>query len=34
MKFTEILEELREECKKENIKYGFKDSREMFLLCK
>lgn len=25
------LEELREECKKQNIKYGFKDTREMLL---
>ena len=25
------VEELREECKKQNIKYGFKDSREMLI---
>ena len=25
------VEELREECKKQNIKYGFKDTREMLL---
>lgn len=25
------VEELREECKKQNIKYGFKDTKEMLI---